>query len=184
MSSRETLLAALRAHAPFDEQEARMRDAIAAFVETHEDCFERTCVPGHVTGSAWVVNRDRTRVLLLHHGKLDKWLQPGGHCDGDPDVLRVALREAREESGLTCLRALSESIYDVDAHQIPARKTDPAHVHYDIRYLLEAGEAEPLAVSEESHDVRWVALPDIAALNTDASVLRLAAKMESYFRSR
>jgi 8-oxo-dGTP pyrophosphatase MutT (NUDIX family) len=180
---RTRLLAALRAHSPFDETEARMRDATIQFVETHEDCFERTCIPGHVTGSAWIVNRARTHVVLLHHGKLDKWLQPGGHCDGDADVLRVALREANEETGLTQLRPLNELIYDVDAHQIPARKQTPAHIHYDIRHLLEASGAEPIVVSEESHDVRWIALDEIARLNTDASVLRLAAKMTRYFAS-
>jgi 8-oxo-dGTP pyrophosphatase MutT (NUDIX family) len=137
---RERLLEALLAHAPFDDAEARMRDEFFRFVEAHEDCFERTCVPGHVTGSAWIVNPARTRVVLLHHRKLDKWLQPGGHCDGDADVLRVALREANEETGLRNLRPLSEDIYDVDAHQIPERKKTPAHIHYDVRYLLEADE--------------------------------------------
>lgn len=152
-----------------------MRERILAFVEAHEDCFERTQQAGHVTASAWVVNRGRTRTLLVHHARLNLWLQPGGHCDGNADVLAVALRETLEETGLEA-RPVGARIYDVDAHEIPARKSEPAHVHYDIRFLLEADDGAEVAVSEESHDVRWVELDKVAALNTDESVLRLVAK--------
>jgi 8-oxo-dGTP pyrophosphatase MutT (NUDIX family) len=176
MKSRQTLLRQLAAHRPFNEHEARMRERISAFVEAHEDCFERSLAAGHVTGSAWVVDRGRTHVLLTHHAKLHKWLQPGGHADGDPDILRVALREAREETGLLSLRPVSEEIFDVDAHDIPARGAEPAHVHYDIRFLLEADGQAPLTISTESHELAWVALDRVHELNTDESVLRLVAR--------
>lgn len=150
---------------------------IAAFVEEYVNCFERTLAIGHVTGSAWVVDPHRTCVLLTHHAKLNKWLQPGGHADGDPDILRVALREAREETGLRSLRAVSETIFDVDVHEIPARGPESAHVHYDIRFLLEADRAEPLTISTESHELAWVTLHEVDKLNTDRSVLRMVARI-------
>ena len=178
MATRAELIRDLKLYAPWNARETEMRDRILAFVEMYPDCFERSLACGHVTGSAWITDLDRSHALLVHHRKLDKWLQPGGHCDGDPRVLEVALREAREETGLQSVRPVSAAIYDVDAHDIPERKGVPAHVHYDIRFLLEADRAEPLRVSEESHDARWVALNEIAQLNTDDSVLRLAAKLE------
>lgn len=178
MRSREELLAALEAHVPFNAHEAGMRDRIMDFVRKHEDCFHRTQLAGHVTASAWVVNRERTRALLVHHARLNRWLQPGGHCDGEADVLAVALRETLEETGLEA-KPVGEGIFDVDAHEIPARKQEPAHVHYDVRFLLEADDRAEVVVSHESHDVRWVALGEVEGLNTDESVLRLVAKTAS-----
>jgi 8-oxo-dGTP pyrophosphatase MutT (NUDIX family) len=175
VTGRELLLEALRAHAPADEREAAMLARIVAFVQAHEDCFERSLLVGHVTGSAWVVNPERTHALLVHHRRLGRWLQPGGHCDGSPDVLATALREVLEETGIRATPVMP-AIFDVDAHEIPARGAEPAHVHYDIRYLAEAPlTAEPV-VSPESRDVRWVALEEISRLNTDDSVLRLVRK--------
>ncbi|MCS7042057.1 MAG: NUDIX hydrolase [Bryobacteraceae bacterium] len=181
MNGRTLLLAALRAHSPWDAREASMLARIAAFVETHENCFERTLLEGHVTGSAWVVNPERTHALLVHHRRLDRWLQPGGHCDGSPDVLGTALREVLEETGIHA-RPVSEAIFDVDAHDIPARGAEPAHVHYDIRYLAEAPLSCQPVVSPESREVRWVPLEEIARLGTDASVLRLVEKTLAWNR--
>ena len=146
------------------------------FVEQHVDCLLRACAPGHLTGSAWIVSPDRTRVLLTHHLKLDKWLQLGGHADGDGDLLAVALREAREESGLSRLHAVSPAIFDLDRHSIPARKTDPEHYHYDLRFLLESDPAEPLAVSPESKDLAWVELERVSTLNAEESIGRMVRK--------
>ncbi|MBA3975346.1 MAG: NUDIX hydrolase [Candidatus Solibacter sp.] len=175
-ASRAPLIAALERHTPYDAHEAEMRVRILEFVRGHEDCFERSQRAGHVTGSAWIVDTKRTRALLTHHAKLNKWLQPGGHCDGDGDVARVALREAQEETGIQHLRVWGDAIFDVDAHEIPARGEEPAHVHYDIRYLIEAPADAPLVVSDESHELVWVALEDVEKLNTDASVLRMVAR--------
>lgn len=175
--SRELLLRQLDAHAPWNVHEAAMKRRISDFVAAHENCFKRTLLVGHVTGSAWVVNAAMTHTLLTHHAKLGMWLQMGGHCDGEPDVLRVALREVAEESGLTEMEPLiGGAIFDVDAHQIPARKNEPEHVHYDIRYLVRASMEEPLRITEESHDLAWVPLDDVRRLNTDQSVLRLVEK--------
>jgi 8-oxo-dGTP pyrophosphatase MutT (NUDIX family) len=132
--------------------------------------------PGHITASAWIVDPERAQSVLLHHRKLGRWLQVGGHVDGDPDVRRAALREAREESGLRTLRLIAEDIYDIDVHRIPARGAEPEHDHYDLRFALEADPREPLVRNEESHDVRWIALSDLETYGIDDSVRRLAAK--------
>jgi len=175
-ASRPPLIAAIERHTPYDAHEASMRTRILEFVQSHEDCFERSQKAGHVTGSAWIIDTKRTHALLTHHAKLNKWLQPGGHCDGDGDVARVALREAHEETGLPGLRLWNDSIFDVDAHEIPARGAEPAHIHYDIRYLIQADRGIPLKLSDESHELRWVRLDEIGKLNTDASVLRMVAR--------
>ena len=160
-----------------------MRARLVAFVAAHPDAFERTLAVGHVTASAWVVDPARTHALLAHHRKLGKWLQLGGHVDGDADVRRgAALREAREESGLTSLRFATDGIYDLDVHAIPARPGEPAHDHYDVRFALEADPAEPLVASAESNALAWVALADLPAYGADESVLRLARKTAGHPR--
>lgn len=171
------LLDAVRAYLPFDARENDMRDRLAAFMEEHgHAAFERELAPGHITASAWIVDPERTQTVLLHHRKLDRWLQLGGHVDGDPDVRRAALREAREESGLRTLRLIGEDIYDIDVHRIPARNAEPAHDHYDLRFALEADPREPLRGNDESHAVRWIALGDLEQYAIDDSVRRLAEK--------
>lgn len=144
---------------------------------THPNAFQRTHLPGHITGSAFLVDPTFTHTLLVHHGKLNRWLQPGGHADGDPDVTAVARREANEETGVLQLHLLTKEIYDLDVHLIPARKDFPAHDHYDVRYLYRASMADRVIVSEESHDVRWVPLADLERYNGEASLLRLRDKL-------
>jgi 8-oxo-dGTP pyrophosphatase MutT (NUDIX family) len=173
---RETLLDELRAYVPADAREAAMRDRLVAFVARYAGAFERALLVGHVTASAWIVDPARTRALLTHHRKLGKWLQLGGHADGDPDVRRAALREAQEESGLRSLRFVSDAIYDVDVHAIPARPGEPAHDHYDVRFAFEADPDEPLTTSAESKELAWIPLDALAAYGADESVLRLARK--------
>jgi len=171
------LLDDVRGYRPFDERERAMCERLTAFLETHgTHAFDRALVPGHVTASAWIVDPQRTHAVLLHHRKLERWLQPGGHADGDPDVRGTALREAREESGLRALRLIGAAIYDIDVHRIPARGAEAEHDHYDVRFALEADPREPLLHNAESHDVRWIALTDLEAYAIDDSVRRLAAK--------
>jgi ADP-ribose pyrophosphatase YjhB (NUDIX family) len=114
--------------------------------------------------------------LLTHHFKLDRWLQLGGHADGDPDILRVALSEAREESGLESIRPLSDAVFDVDVHPIPARGNEPRHLHYDVRFLLEADADAPLIISSESKDLAWVSLAEINQIAVERSIARMVAK--------
>lgn len=142
------------------------------------DPFLRQRLAGHFTGSAWVASEDGRRTLLTHHRKLGRWLQPGGHADGDPDLARVALREAQEETGVAGLRLEDGgAIFDLDRHWIPARGPVPGHWHYDVRYVVRAGADERFVVSAESHDLAW---RDIEAIATDpacdASMRRMAGK--------
>ena len=175
---RTAVLRLLRAHqlSAADPHEAAMAAEIIRFVEAHPDCLLRTCAPGHLTGSAWIVDAPRRRVLLTHHRKLDKWLQPGGHADGDSDLLAVALREAREETGLARLTLVSSAVFDVDRHWIPPRGDTPGHWHHDLRFLIEADAAEPLVISHESHDLAWVELSRVPAVNPEESMLRMVRK--------
>lgn len=161
---------------PFPEE----KDFIDRFLTLLSDapCFERTHLPGHITGSAWIVDTNRTRVLLVHHAKLNKWVQPGGHADGDENILRVALKEAEEETGIKTFTLLNgEKPFDIDIHLIPKRAEFPEHFHYDVRFLLEANPEEQILVSEESHDVKWILLEDLEKYNEERSVLRMKEKL-------
>jgi 8-oxo-dGTP pyrophosphatase MutT (NUDIX family) len=153
---------------------------ISRFCELLESarCFQRDHLPGHITGSAWIINKNRTHVLLVHHAKLNKWLQPGGHADGEENVLNVAMREVQEETGLVHVNQLVPGIFDLDIHTIPARADFPEHLHYDVRYALMATDNDAnLEVSEESHDVKWIRLGDVPKLcGNNASILRMIAK--------
>ncbi|MFY7908321.1 MAG: NUDIX hydrolase [Emticicia sp.] len=174
---RKKLLDLLENHIPSDSNELKMTNETIEFVKSNEDCFKRELLIGHVTGSAWIVNDARTHVLMMHHRKLNQWFQPGGHCDGDPDVLNVALKEANEETGLKNLKVVDNKVFDVDVHLIPERKGVPAHYHYDVRFLIEADMNEPLIVTEESNDLAWVSLEKIAEHNDSESILRMARKI-------
>ena len=156
-----------------DERDVLVR--FREFVNTHERCFERDCWAGHITGSAWLLDRKRERVLLTHHKKLDRWLQLGGHSDGDANPLRVALREATEESGLA-VAPIYDWVFDLDIHEIPARKNDPAHFHFDVRFALEVTSSEAFEVSDESHALAWVPIAGLAQFTDEESMLRMARK--------
>lgn len=145
-------------------------------LDTGERAFLREDHHGHFTGSSWLVSGDGERVLLTHHRKLERWLQLGGHADGDTDLSRVALREAEEESGLVGLSVEAEP-FDLDRHRIPARAQEPEHWHYDVRYVVRAGQSEAFAVSEESHALAWRSIREIAEDPTsDESLRRMARK--------
>lgn len=148
------------------------------FVRNHEDCFHTDLLPGHVTGSAWVVSPCRDRVLMLHHKKQNQWFQPGGHADRDHDIRRVALRETHEETGIAPedIHLLSEEIFDVDIHTIPASQHGPRHVHFDIRFLLEIDDSIPVPGNDESHDILWVPLHKAATFNNNLSTHRMVEK--------
>ena len=161
----------------YAERHSEERDTVArfqSFVNEHERCFERDCWAGHITGSAWLVDPEQSSILLTHHKKLGIWVQLGGHSDGDSDTPNVAFKEATEESGLEVL-FLSEQIFDLDIHEIPARKEDPAHYHYDVRFAFVA-KTRDYRVSEESHDLSWIPIQDLAGVTTEESMLRMQRK--------
>lgn len=116
------------------------------------------------------------KVLLTHHKKLNKWLQLGGHADGDGDVRSVALKEAREESGLKEFELISPGIFDLDVHLIPERKNEPAHYHYDIRFVFRADASIPLQITHESKALAWIVLDDLERYTTESSMMRMRHK--------
>jgi len=146
--------------------ESRMCERMSRFVEQNPRCFERSLAIGHITGSCWLVDRSGQRVLLTHHRKLNRWLQLGGHADGDPDVQQVAMNEAREESGISDLQLWSPFLFDIDIHLIPAHRAEPAHFHYDCRFVLQAIADETFRVSEESHDLQWIFIDQLEDVTT------------------
>jgi 8-oxo-dGTP pyrophosphatase MutT (NUDIX family) len=146
------------------------------FLTEGDRVFLREALEGHFTGSAWLVSADGERVLVTHHRKLGRWLQLGGHADGDSDLARVALREAEEESGLSGLTVEPEP-FDIDRHRIPEREHEPEHWHYDVRYVVRAGASEAFEVSEESHAMAWRSIREIADdVGSDESLRRMATK--------
>lgn len=172
---RAPLLSLLDAYDPTEEERPALRQ-IFDFVRAEPRCFERSCAAGHMTGSAWILRHDRAAALLCHHRKLDRWLQPGGHADGDPELLRVAAREAEEESGIPGLRPLSRQIFDLDVHPIPARPGEPAHLHYDLRFCFLAPEGARFVLSEESKALAWVRPGELGRYTEEPSLRRLVRK--------
>ena len=173
---RSNLTEKLTSYKPTDHAEQIFKQDMLTFLEQHPDCFERTLETGHFTGSAWLVSKDGTKALLMHHTKLDRWLQLGGHCDGDSDILAVALKEAQEESGINDIELVNTDIFDIDVHLIPASSKLPAHYHYDVRFLFRVTSDEEIVQNSESKELRWIG-KDANELPTDAtSVTRMFYK--------
>lgn len=177
MPHRDPLRLLLTAYLEDRPEDAARVAPVLALLQGTPRCFERDALPGHVTASAWILDAERRRSLLTHHKKLGRWLQLGGHADGETDVHAVALREAREESGLVHFEFFARGggvrPLDVDVHWIPPRKDAPGHWHHDVRFLLIAGPDQSIACSDESVDLRWFTDSEVLAATDEDSVLRL-----------
>jgi len=161
---------------PTDTAECEYKKTICAFLNQYENAFDRSLEVGHITASCWLVNKDNTKALLTHHRKLDRWFQLGGHCDGDTDVLAVALKEAQEESGIMSIEPVHKGIFDVDVHFIPENKKEKAHYHYDVRFLLQVMSDEDIVVGDESHDLAWISKERSCLPTDERSVTRMFEK--------
>ena len=150
---------------------------------TAPGCFERSCMPGHITASAWVLSPDRRSVLLVHHRKMDCWLQPGGHADGDPCLASVARRDVAEETGLAELDSLGDETspvpFDLGIHVILPHGETPEHLHYDVRFAFVARSWELVPCEAEIKAARWVGLDDLAPFTEEAEIHRMANKYGS-----
>jgi 8-oxo-dGTP pyrophosphatase MutT (NUDIX family) len=179
--NRAALIESLRRYTtPFAEEQAFIKPFLELLQQAR--AYHRDHLPGHITGSAWIIDTSGQRVLLTHHAKLNRWLQPGGHADGDENILQVARREAEEETGLTHFANLVDGIFDIDIHTIPARTDFPQHLHYDVRFLLQADTEDELMMSDESHDLAWFEsnrLKDYVQGN--ASIMRMHEKVQRLF---
>jgi 8-oxo-dGTP pyrophosphatase MutT (NUDIX family) len=166
----------LERYAPADAKEARDLAEMLAFLDRHPHPFDRDILEGHLTGSAVVISAAGDRVLLLHHRKLDRWLQPGGHAEpGEREGAMVALREAREETGIEglILHPAAPRPLDVDVHPIPARGDEPAHRHLDLRYLVVAPrDGAPRPAPEEARALRWFTWEELSAVDLDPGLRR------------
>ncbi len=163
----------LKDYNPNTEIQRLYRQAMLDFHAAHDDAFVRSCVPGHFTASAWLLNKAGDKALLMHHMKLDRWFQLGGHADGETDLLAVAIKEAQEESGINHIEAVFPEVFDLDIHEIPANATDPRHFHYDVRFLLQVKSDEDFVSNRESKELRWIGKNPAELPTQEESVARL-----------
>ena len=175
---RETLISALQAYNPWNEQEKKDLQLILACLEGCADIFTRENALAHMTASAWVVNPARDKVLMAYHNIYDSWSWLGGHADGDTDLLRVALREVTEESGIQAVRPLSASPFSVESLTVDGHikrgQYVSSHLHLNVTYLLEADDSiSPSAKPDENRAVGWFPLEEA-----------VAASSEPWFRER
>lgn len=166
-----------------DEQ--KKIDDILTFIDTNKNCFDRELSVGHITASSWLENHDGELALLGLHKKLGIWVQLGGHADGDSNTLAVAVREAQEESGIQEIEPVSEEIFDVDIHLIPARLNEPEHFHYDIRYHLRVTRDVEYRVNDELHGLKWMSVQGVYDLpKPNDSLIRMAEKWKVSSQSK
>jgi 8-oxo-dGTP pyrophosphatase MutT (NUDIX family) len=177
---RTVLLEQLKRYEPSFKEEIDFKHRMISFIHENPDCFERTLEQGHITASAWLLNNEGSKALLMHHAKLNAWFQLGGHCDGDPDVVRVAIKEAQEESGILGIEAISRDIFDIDIHLIPENKKEKAHYHYDVRFLLRVASDEQMVQNHESKELRWFANDPSLVPNCNRSTQRMFEKWQHY----
>jgi 8-oxo-dGTP pyrophosphatase MutT (NUDIX family) len=179
--NRDQLLGELAAHSAADELEAESLEWMRRFVAAPADPFGRENPAGHITASAVVARPDGESFLLLWHRKLGRWLQPGGHVEHeDASAFDAALREAREETGIVEFGApLGRTILDVDVHQIPARKNEPAHHHFDVRFLLTTeGDIDRAGTDDPTRPIEWRRAGDALSSGADESLVRALRKAQ------
>jgi 8-oxo-dGTP pyrophosphatase MutT (NUDIX family) len=180
MTTRLELVASLKTYETTSEKELKFVQRFLSLLE-HPRCFYKDHLPGHITGSAFIIDLEGKLTLLTLHAKLKKWLQPGGHADGEENVLNVALRETEEETGIKNPQVLP-GIFDIDIHPIPAFNGFPQHDHYDIRFLFKVSREDSIKISDESIDLAWKPLSDIPQLtNNSSSMVRMAEKVKTLF---
>jgi len=174
---RERLRALLAACRPADRREQLALARFEELLDSPGDPFSRShFTPGHVTVSAFVTSSRGGELLMIHHGRLGRWLQPGGHVERmDADLVTAAAREVLEETGLE-VAPTDPGVFDLDVHPIPERAAEPAHLHFDVRFALR-GRTEELRPGDEVRGVRWVAFDEVARLNGEASMLRVLGKL-------
>lgn len=160
MTTKEKLLKDIREYKPFNEQEEMDKTLILKWIENNEDAFLRENTVAHITASAWVVNKDRSKVLMAYHNIYNSWSWLGGHVDGETDLLSIAIREVKEEAGISNVHPVSEEIFSlesltVDGH-VKKGKYVSSHLHLNVTYLLEADSEEMVSIKEdENSGVAW-----------------------------
>ncbi len=181
MNRRELIQNLGNYHTSFDEEKAfipRFKSLLSNF----PNCYERSLLTGHMTASAWIIDEKGSSALLVHHKKLNRWLRPGGHADGDENVPAVATKEAREETGLTSLKLIEDNFFDIDIHLIPRHGDNQAHYHHDIRFLFVAEKTEKCVISDESNELKWIPMDKINQFTgNNNSIQRMVLKTKWIF---
>lgn len=173
------LVKSLKDYKPFDSTETHSVKSILDFISSTDNAYSRSNLDGHITGSAFLLSSDLNRILLTHQKASGRWLQFGGHSDGDANTLRVAVRETIEESGIKNFMLLTKEIFDVDVHSVPFRasKNEPEHFHYDIRFVFTT-EQESFIISDESNDLKWFTFEEYRATMHREENIRFIKKWE------
>ena len=176
IDNRQELMDLLSAYEPFDADNAISYDEMVKFVTNNTNVFGNENPLGHITASAWILNKDHSMVLLTHHKKLNKWLQLGGHTEPDEYIRESAMREALEESGLKQLKLIEDYIFDIDVHLIPERGLVKQHLHYDVRFLFVVNDDRAFIVSDESNALKWIPLEALSTFTVEPSIMRMVEK--------
>jgi 8-oxo-dGTP pyrophosphatase MutT (NUDIX family) len=175
----EAIQYALQHYQP-QKEELAFKERMLHLLKKGAISFSRSHLEAHFTASSWILDLSTPSVLLLHHRKLDRWLQPGGHADENPQLAQVAAKEALEETGLALKIPALEAIFDLDIHTIPAHKDIPAHEHFDVRYLFLCSTQEAVMRNKESKDLAWIPLQDVATVaGHEPSILRMVRKSQA-----
>ncbi|WKK75190.2 NUDIX hydrolase [Marivirga salinae] len=171
---------ALKQYRPLSEKEEEYKNKMLELYEAKgKKAFSRNNLEAHFTASAWIINSHSKEILLLHHKKLNKWLQPGGHADGETDLEKVARKEVNEETGLENLKLVSNDVYDIDIHLIPENKGIPEHYHYDVRFAYFCESNEKTRINHESNDFQWIKIKEVETLTQEPSILRMVKKSKN-----
>lgn len=176
LNNQAYLIELLESYLPVNLEEQVYKARFIEFIKGEPECLNRDLLKGHITVSVWLTDSTLSRVLLTHHKKINRWIQLGGHADGDPDLFRVALKEALEESGIPMLEFVKKRVFDIDIHQIPEFDEYPQHLHYDVRFLIRTTISDRYIVSDESIDLKWVNIQEIENFTTEPSIIRMAQK--------
>ncbi|MBS5950727.1 MAG: NUDIX hydrolase [Clostridium sp.] len=171
----------IKNYKPFNDQEASDKEAILYSIGTFNNLLTRENPLAHITSSGYIVNKDKTKVLMIYHNIYKSWSWTGGHADGDDDLLYVAIKEAKEETGIKNIKALDNKIFSLDVLPVPAHikrgKNIASHLHLSVAYLLEADENDELIIKEdENSGVKWIPIDEVSKYSTEADMVKLYEK--------
>ena len=172
----------LEKYEPYNEQEQRDKEAMLRHMSLSKDYLTREDTTAHFSASNWIVNKERTKILMIYHNIYKSWAWVGGHADGDADLLHVALKEAEEETGLKNLKLLDKSlasleIVSVDGH-VKRGKYVPTHVHLNCTVLIEADENEPIRIKEdENSGVKWIDINEAPIITSEPKMAAIYQKL-------
>lgn len=172
----------LNSYKPYDEDEESTKLRMLEFIQNYSNIYSRKQQYGHFTASAFILNKSMDKFLLIHHKKLNMWMQVGGHCDEDENIDMVAMREAKEESGIRELSFFSENIFDLDIHIIPKINDEAEHYHFDVRFLLKSNDDDSLLHNEEVLNAKWISFfEDYSEYKLGYSVIKMIEKYKNQY---